>query len=493
MPARLNNAEIQRRGNRFARALDSAGVPYRGVVACLLPNVAEFIYCLRGATWSGRTFTPINWHLAPGDINYIVENCEADALVVHAKFGEVARGAGVDVPPNARFCVAGAIDGFRDFAEVDAFSDLELESPSAGTVMLYTSGTTGRPKGVMTSAVGLDEPPCLSSRMGSAMLATYLQDDAAGTHLVVAPLYHAAPSTYAEGAAHLGAEVVIMEHWNAEAFLRTVEAEKVTSTFLVPTHFVRLLQLPEATRRKYDTRSLKLVCHGAAPVAPDVKRRMIEWLGPVLFEFYGGTEGGGVSIDSQTWLAHPGSVGRPRPGLEIHILDPQGKPLPPGESGDVYFYSAENRFEYKGDPAKTAAAYRDDLYTLGDIGYLDDEGFLYLRDRRADTIIRGGVNIYPAQIEAILIAEAGVADCCVVGVPDDEWGEHVLAVIEPTQSVSDLLELETRLRECCKEALGRYQRPHRYAFSDQLPRTETGKLLRRQVRDHYRKANDTAP
>ncbi len=244
-----------------------------------------------------------------------------------------------------------------------------------------------------------------------------------------------------------------------------------------------LLRLPEETRNKYDTSSLRLVCHGAAPIAPAVKRRMIEWLGPVLFEFYGGTEGGGVSIDSKTWLEHPGSVGKPRPGLEIHILDREGSLLPAGETGDVYFRSAESRFEYKGDPDKTAAAYRGDLYTLGDIGYVDEEGFLYLRDRKADVIIRGGVNIYPAQIEAVLIEDPDVRDCCVVGVLDEEMGERVLAVVEPVDAAVDEIVLTARLRERCEVDLGRHQRPSKYALTDALPRTETGKLLRREVRD----------
>ncbi|MBW2294710.1 MAG: AMP-binding protein, partial [Deltaproteobacteria bacterium] len=357
VPIRVTNDEIQRRANRFARALDAAGVPTRAVVAVLLPNVAEFVHCLRGATWSGRTFTPVNCHLSPKEIAYIVDHCEARALVVHAQFADFAQSLAPGIPHEARFAVAGDLPGFRPFEEIDGFSDDDLEHPLAGTLMLYTSGTTGTPKGVKTDVPSDEPPPCLSSRMGSAMLSTYLNDDAAGSHLVVAPLYHAGPSTYGEGAALLGAEVIIMEHWDAEEFLRIVDAEKITSTFLVPTHFVRLLQLPEATRARYDVSSLKLVCHGAAPVSPDVKRRMIEWLGPVLFEFYGGTEGGGVSIDSHDWLTHPGSVGRPRPGLEVHILDSDGKILNAGETGDVYFKSAGAGFEYKDDPEKTASAY----------------------------------------------------------------------------------------------------------------------------------------
>jgi long-chain acyl-CoA synthetase len=486
LSVRVENSEIQSQAHRFARALDDAGVGRRASVAVLLPNVPEFVYCLRGATWSGRTFTPVNWHLSADDIAYVVENCEPSALVIHADFSEQAEALAANVPPSARFAVGGTIPGFRSFDEVATFSGDDLDKPLAGTLMLYTSGTTGKPKGVKTDVPDDGPPPCLASRMGSAMLSAFLPDDTEGIHLVVAPLYHAGPSTYSEGAALLGSDVIIMEQWDPEEFLRIVESERVTSTFMVPTHFVRLLQLPEETRSKYDTRSLKLVTHGAAPVSPDVKRRMIEWLGPVLFEFYGGTEGGGVSIDSHTWLAHPGSVGRPRPGLVIHILDEAGQPLPAGEAGDVYFANDGGRFEYKDDPEKTASAYRGDLYTLGDIGYLDDEGFLYLRDRKADTIITGGVNVYPAQIESVLLEHPSVRDCCVVGLLDEEWGERVLAVVEPHDQNASQDPIREALQALCLKRLGSQQRPREYVFATSLPRTETGKLPHRKVRDVYR-------
>lgn len=489
---RLTNDQIQRRANRFARALDDAGVPARGVVAVCLPNVAEFVQCLRGATWSGRTFTPVNGHLSDDEIGYVIENSEANALVVHEGFAEAASAFAEKIAPSARFVVGDSKTAanhsafYRAFDEVDAYSDADLAEPLAGTLMLYTSGTTGKPKGVKTDTPTDEPPPCMASRMGSMMLSTYLPDDAQGVHLIVAPLYHAGPSTYGEGAALLGADVVIMERWDPEEFLRIVERERVASTFMVPTHFVRLLQLPEETRAKYDISSLKLVCHGAAPVSPDVKRRMIDWFGPVLFEFYGGTEGGGVSIDSHDWLAHPGSVGRPRPGLEVYILDEDGKELSADKTGNVYFANEGSRFEYKDDPEKTAAAYRGKRYTLGDIGHLDAEGYLYLSDRKADTIIKGGVNVYPAQIEAALLEHPGVYECCVVGLLNDEWGESILAVVEPQDSNVKEQDFVLSLAEYCKENLSRQQWPDAFTMAQSLPRTEAGKLLRRKVRDEYR-------
>ena len=491
MALRIENDLVQRRAQQVARALDAAGVPRRGIVAAVLPNIPEFLFVLRGATWSGRTFVPVNWHLAPADVAYIVDDCGADALFVDHRFASHAAAFTGVADARLRVCVHGPLEGYEAFEQILDQDDGPLAEPLAGTLMLYTSGTTGRPKGVRPRDPVPEPPPCFASRMGSEMIRAYLQDAAQGPHLVAAPLYHAAPSTYGEGAALLGADVSIMERWDAEEFLRTVEREGVVSTFLVPTHFVRLLQLPEEVRSRYDVSSLRLVCHGAAPIAPEVKRRMIEWWGPVLFEFYGGTEGGGVSIDSHTWLQHPGSVGRPRPGLEVHILDSHGEVLPAGETGEIYFRSADGGFEYKGDPDKTASAYRGDLYTLGDIGYLDDEGFLFLRDRKTDTIIRGGVNIYPAQIEAVLIEKTGVRDCCVVGAPDEVYGERVIAVIEVAREGDSTSSLVDQLRKHCEARLARDQQPAEYRFWPSLPRTESGKLLRRHVRDAVRA--ETAP
>jgi long-chain acyl-CoA synthetase len=265
--------------------------------------------------------------------------------------------------------------------------------------------------------------------------------------------------------------------------LQAIEQHAVTSTFMVPTQFVRLLRLPAERRGRFDLSSLRMVVHGSAPVAPDTKRAMIEWLGPVLYEFYGGTEGGGVSIDSPTWLAHPGSVGRPRAGLQLEIRDEAGVGVAAGVEGQIWFNDGR-AFDYKDDPAKTAGAVQSGWFTLGDIGYLDDEGFLFLCDRRADVVISGGVNVYPAQIEAVLLAHPGVADCCVVGVPDDEWGESLRAVVQPVAGAEAGAGLAAELLAACRAALAGYQVPRAVDFVD-VPRTETGKLARRTVRDRY--------
>ncbi|MFP8873126.1 MAG: AMP-binding protein, partial [Myxococcota bacterium] len=387
----VHNAEVEAEGHRFARALDAAGVPVRATVAALLANTPAYLETYRGSTGSGRRMTPMSWRWTAEEVAYVVENCEAEALVVDARFAGAIADAARSVPAAAKFCVGGEIPGFRPWSDLQQESPEPLSNPLCGDVMLYTSGTTGRPKGVRRPFLPDQPPPTIIGRAGRTMIETFLPPEhRTGAHLVSCPLYHVAPTTYSDGALLLGADVVLMERFDPEDLLRQVERHRVVSTFLVPTQFVRLLRLPEKVRNRYDLSSLRLVMHGAAPVAVEIKRQMIEWLGPILFEFYGGTEGGGVMINSQDWLAHPGSVGRPRPGLEVHILDDQGAPVPTGEAGAVYFLGEDAPFEYKDDAEKTAEAHRGEYYTLGDIGRVDADGFLYLLDRRADVIISGG-------------------------------------------------------------------------------------------------------
>lgn len=488
----LTAHDLELAGHRFTRALDDIRHPPGGGVAVLCGNTPEYLAAYRGVTWSGRYFTPMSWRWTPDDVAYVAENCDASALVVDARWPELAAAAAPFVPENARFSVGGELPGFRSWSEVEALPSDPPKNPRSGAVMMYTSGTTGRPKGVRRDLPD-HPPPSNNGRSGAAMLTAFLPDitDMAGTtHLVTSPLYHSGPLTYCDGAAVLGAHLVLMERFDAEEFLALVEKHRVTSTFLVPIHFVRLLRLPPETRARYDVSSLRLVVHGSAPVAVDIKRQMIDWLGPVLYEFYGGTEGGGLGIDSKTWLEHPGSVGRPYPGrnLEVLILDEQGEPQPTGVEGLVYFRdSSQKPFAYKDDDEKTAAAWRGDAFTIGDIGYLDADGYLYLCDRRSDVINSGGVNIYPAQIESVLLDHPGVADCCVVGVPDDEWGERVHAVVQPQPNV-DVADHE--LIAHCRDRLAGYLTPRSVEFDDDLPRTETGKLARRTIRDRYWQGRD---
>ncbi len=479
----VTSADLAAAGNRFARMLDDTGMPRRGGVAVLTGNVPEYLAAYRGTTWSGRRFTPMSWRWTADEVAYVVENCEAEVLVVEDRFAHLVAQATGLVADHRRFAIGGPVPGYRDWSEIDALNGDDLEAPTVGSTMLYTSGTTGRPKGVRRPPPE-GPPPGDIGRGGMQMLRACLGDAADRSHLVSTPLYHSGPLAYADGASLLGADLVLLDRFDPEEVLASIEAHGVTSTFMVPTQFVRLLRLSAEVRARYDLSSLRMVVHGSAPVAPDTKRAMIEWLGPVLYEFYGGTEGGGVTIDSTTWLAHPGSVGKPREGLGLEVRDEAGAPVPAGVEGQVWFHDGR-RFDYKDDPEKTAGAVSAGWFTLGDIGYLDAEGFLFLCDRRADVVISGGVNVYPAQIEAVLLAHPLVADCCVVGVPDDEWGESLRAVVQPVPATESGLELEATLLAHCRDHLAGYQVPRAVDFDGELPRTETGKLARRSVRERY--------
>jgi long-chain acyl-CoA synthetase len=482
----VENDEISAAGRQFTRTLDALGIPKRATVAALLANTAEFLAVYRGVTHSGRRLTNLSNRWSPPDVSYVMENSGSTAFVADQRFSELAAAASSAIPKAARFAVGGPIADFRPWSEILEYPADPLPDALAGDVLLYTSGTSGRPKGVWRELPQAGPPPTLIGNAGQQMMQAFLSAEGRkGPHLVCCPLYHVGPLTYCDGALLLGSSVVLMEHFDPEEFLALIEKHRVTSTFMVPTQFVRLLRLPEATREKFDLSSLELVVHGAAPVAIEIKRRMIEWFGPILLEAYGGTEGGGVLINSRDWLEHPGSVGKPRPGLEVVILDEEGEPCPAGTEGTIYFRDGPQAFRYKDDPEKTAEATRGDLFTLGDVGRLDAEGYLYLLDRRADIIISGGVNIYPAQIESVLLELEEVADCCVIGAPNDEWGEEVRAVVELAGEASPTGATAKKLIGHCREHLGGFQIPRRVDFSPSLPRTETGKLARREIRKTY--------
>ena len=482
----VRNADILPGAWRFARALDAAGVGRRDAVAALLPNVPEYFSVYRGSTWTGRRFTPMSWRWTPEDVDYVVGNCEANAFVAHARFSEAARAAAHRIPEAARFAVGGDIPGFRPYAEVEAFPGDDYPEPLAGENMLYTSGTTGRPKGVMRDPPPDSPPPTLTCAAGMAMISAFLpEEERTGTHMVIGPLYHSGPNTYADGSIALGADIVLMDKFDAEEVLRLVEHHRIVSMFMVPTHMVRLLRLPKEVRERYDLSSVRLVCHGAAPIAIETKRRMIDWWGPVLFEFYGATEGGGCMISAQEWLERPGSVGRPRPDVEMAILDDTGEPVGPRVEGTVAFKLDDNPFVYKGDDEKTAETrVAEGWFTVGDVGYVDEDGYLFLCDRRADVIISGGVNVYPAQIEGVLLELDVVDDCCVVGAPNDDFGEEVHAVVQLVPG-ADEAAATSEIEAHCRAKLAGYQVPRGISFDPALPRTEVGKLARRSIRARF--------
>jgi long-chain acyl-CoA synthetase len=355
---------------------------------------------------------------------------------------------------------------------------------TAGASMHYTSGTTGRPKGVRRALSGLD--PDDAGELATVLLqifgATPGQPNA---HLVTSPNYHTAVTVFGAAALHLGHTVVYMDRWDAEQALALVERYRITSTHMVPTHFKRMLALPPGARNRYDLSSMKWMIHAAAPCPVPLKREMLDWWGPRIYEYYAATEGGGTLATPQEWLERPGTVGRPWPLSEVRVLDDDGRDCPPGVPGTVFMKTAERDFAYKGDPDKTAANRIPGFFTVGDIGYLDGDGYLFLCDRKADVIISGGANIYPAEIESELMAHPKIADVAVFGIPDDDWGEQVMAVVEPAPGAEPGPELAAELIGSLDGRLARMKWPRTVDFIAEMPRDPSGKLRKRQLRDRY--------
>jgi len=474
--------ELNAHANQLVRGLRALGARSGETIALLCRNRPEFVEVYDAVLRSGLRLTPINWHLTADEIAYIVDDSEAVVLIGDVAFGDtLAAVAKLITGSPALVSVGGDIDGYSPYDDVLAAQDAsDIDDPEPGGTMLYTSGTTGRPKGVrraMGMAPGLYR---LHSRNSP-------HAGESNRSLVTGPLYHAAPLTIsmtAPMAAGLG--LVLMDGWSPDETLTLIERHGITHTHLVPIMFHRLLALPDAVRAAFDPSSLRLVLHGAAPCPIDVKRRMIEWWGPVIEEYYAATEGGGTYITAKEWLARPGSVGKATAGAAVEVRDEAGAVLPPGEIGTVWFRrSAIEPFEYHRDPEKTASVHRGNWFTLGDMGFADDEDYLFLTGRSAELIISGGVNIYPAEIDAVLLEHPAVRDVASVGVPNDEWGEEVKAVVEVRDGVVANDALAEELLAFCRQRLAHFKCPRSVDFADDLPRFETGKIYRRLVRDRY--------
>jgi long-chain acyl-CoA synthetase len=478
----LTYGELEDRSRRVANLLRSFGLEPGGHVAVLLENRPEVFEVLWGALRIGLYVTPVNWHLAPDEAAYIIEDCGASVLVASAALGAVVGELAGDGGALAgRVAVGGDLPGFAGYEDLLAAQPASRpEGECEGSWMFYSSGTTGRPKGV--------KPPQVGGPLGAptsfGMLVQGLYGAGEDTvYLSPAPLYHAAPAGWTNAVQRLGGTTVIMERFDPLEVLALIELHRVTHVQFVPTHLVRLLKLPAEDRARFDLSSLRVVVHAAAPCPPEVKRAVLDWLGPIVHEYYSGSEGVGFcAIGPDEWLAHPGSVGRSLLGT-AHIVGPDGAEVPVGDEGEVWF-ETPNRFEYHGDPAKTAAAFDERGWsTLGDIGHLDGDGYLYLTDRVSNMIISGGVNVYPREVEDVLVLHPAVTDVAVIGVPHPDMGEAVRAVVQLADArpggapAGDPLASE--LIAFCRARIAHFKCPTSVVFVDALPRLPSGKLAKR--------------
>ena len=487
-------AQLDERSNRCAHLLRSLGLQPGDSIAIFMENHARLLEICWAAQRSGLYYTAISSRLTAPEVAYIVGDCGAKAFFTSPSRLEVGAEAAASCPGLlARYVVDGASchlpPGFAAYEDAVAPQPATpVEQETEGADMLYSSGTTGKPKGVR---VPLSGAPAGSPNAMVAFVGALYGAGEDSVYLSPAPLYHAAPLRFNITFQRFGGTCIVMEHFDAEEALALVETHRVTHSQWVPTMFVRMLKLDPAVRSRHDLSSHRVAIHAAAPCPVPVKEQMIAWWGPIIHEYYGGTEGNGLcAINSQEWLAHRGSVGRPVLGV-AHILDDEGNELPAGESGNVFF-SDGPRFEYHNDPDKTRKAYNDKGWsTLGDIGYLDADGFLHLTDRKAYMIISGGVNIYPQEAENVLVTHPKVADVAVFGIPNEEFGEEVKAVVQPVSMADAGPELEQELLQWCREQLSPIKCPRSIDFQEELPRHPTGKLYKRLLRDRYWGNRDT--
>ncbi|MEX2207683.1 MAG: acyl-CoA synthetase [Myxococcota bacterium] len=483
--------ELEQRSRRIAHVLRRLGLEFGDSIAVYLANDDPFFDVFWACHRTGLYFTPVNWHLAEDEIQYIVDNCDAKLIVAHARFAEIAARVASRAPKlRSRVSIGGEIPGFTALEDLvaDVPADLPLEDQLEGSVMLYSSGTTGKPKGVRRPLprVPAGHPSVLAGVVGLVSLFGINEND---RYLTPAPLYHAAPIGFTSSMQRIGATAIVMRRFDAEDALRVIQNQKITASQWVPTHFRRLTSLPEATRAKYDVSSLRVAVHAAAPCPIPLKEQMIAWWGDAIVEYYAGTEGGGTLIRAQEWLTHKGSVGRHWAGGVVHILDEDGNEITtPGKEGAIYFEAPPDpaaRFSYHKDEAKTASTYRGNLFTIGDIGYKDAEGYVYLTDRQSNMIISGGVNIYPQETESHLVMHPKVQDVAVIGVPNEDLGEEVKAVVVPAAGVTPGPDLERELIAFCREHIAHYKCPRTIDFASEVPRTETGKMAKRKLREKY--------
>lgn len=481
--------QLEERSNQGAHLFRSLGLKAGDVVAILLDNNPRYFEIAWAAQRSGLYYTCISSKLTAPEVEYIVRDCGAQVLITSPAIGAVVDELPQLLKGTRLYFVGGERAGYGSFdAAREAFPTTPIDDETAGADMLYSSGTTGRPKGIKPPLTGgrIDEPNGLVNLMQSLF-----RFPSAPTYLSPAPLYHAAPLRWCMCVHRLGGTVVVMEKFDPELALKLIEAHKCDCAQFVPTHFVRMLKLPEGVRARYNVSSLKSAVHAAAPCPSAIKEQMIAWWGPVVYEYYAGTEGIGLCfISSDEWLTHRGSVGRAVLG-ELRICDAGGEPLPPGQEGVVHFANGPP-LSYHNAPEKvTEGTNQYGWTTMGDVGWVDEAGYLYLTDRKSFMIISGGVNIYPQEIENLLVSHPRVADAAVIGAPDEEMGEKVVAVIQPMDWGDATDALGAELLTYCREHISHVKAPRLIDFMKELPRHPTGKLYKRLIRDRYWGRQDT--
>jgi long-chain acyl-CoA synthetase len=490
-------AELDDRVRRLVTALRARGLAEGDSVVAMLGNQVELVEVSLACMQAGWLLVPVNWHWVADEVRYVLDDAAAAAVVVDARFVEVVREAlqgpdapAVDVRIAVRAGQGGADAGMDDYDTLLAAADGPwTDAPARGGPMFYTSGTTGRPKGVRSGLAQLGGPPEIWTLMAHSLRPVVeLPAEGGAVQGICGPMYHSAQWVISMFALLCDATLVLQHRFDAADLLELIDRHGITNLHLVPTQMSRLLRLPPEQRAAWSGATLRSVLHGAAPCPAPVKRQLIDWWGPIVTEYYGGTEGGFISrITAAEWLERPGSVGRPLEVIEVVVVDGEGRPVPAGTPGDLYFRSLlGSRFEYHNAPDKTAAAHLEPgLATLGDIGHLDAEGYLYLSDRRIDMVVSGGVNIYPAEIEAVLVGAGPVVDAAVFGIPDEDMGESVRAAVVLRDDATWDAATEALVVAHCREHLAGYKCPRSFEVRDELPRSEAGKLLKRALRDPW--------
>src|SRR5580693_4673978 len=502
---RISYRAMVDQSKRLANVLRSRGLRPGDHVAIFMTNVPEYFEVVWAARRAGYFYTAINWHLTPGEVRYMLENSQSKALIASAGLADVADQAAAGLPGLSLRLLAGPVTastgpastgadrpGWDDYAATVAKAGTEPTGPELeGQAMLYSSGTTGRPKGIVHTTI--DAARRFGDVAGDILWVNRYGLDPSTVTLNVGPLYHAAPLVSAMATHRYGGTVVLLPKFDAQESLRAIEQCRVTNAQFVPTMFIRLLRLPETVRRRYDVSSLRTVAHSAAPCPVEVKRQMIDWFGPVIYEYYSATEAAGhVSIGSAEWLEHPGSVGRVAPG-SVAVTDESGRELAAGEDGTIWFTRPANKFSYHNDPEKSASMFNDRGWArMGDLGHLDGDGYLFISGRSDHTIISGGVNIYPREIEDLLIAHPAVDDVAVIGVPDDEYGESVRAVVTLRDGRAGSAALERDIIDWTRARLAHYKCPKSVTFVDSLPRSLAGKMMKHRLLEQLAQAQPRA-